>query len=332
MNCEYWYYFHAFFFFFAFLISFYLTPLFLNFAYRFEFIDAPDGKIKHQKTPVPYMGGVAVYCGFLCGIAFTMPFNSQIFLFIVGLSLLLLLGLIDDFITLTPYQKFCGQIVVAFCFIKNGFYLKEHLFQNYWNMFFSFLWILTIINAFNLVDIMDGLASIIALCVAIIFLIISFKLKTFIVSLLLLSFMGSLLGFYIYNRPPASIYLGDAGALLIGGFLGSIPFLLPWGTYTPYGYCAPFIILSIPLLENVSLILIRLYKGIPFYYGSPDHFAMYLSAKGWRKTSILGYVGGMSLFSGSVAALFVAGILDILPVIAAGLIFLIVWIAVLIRK
>jgi UDP-GlcNAc:undecaprenyl-phosphate GlcNAc-1-phosphate transferase len=145
--------------------------------------------------------------------------------------------------------------------------------------------------------------------------------------ILLASFLGPLCAFFIYNRPPARIYLGDAGSLFIGGFLGTVPFLFDWGTYNWYGYLTPIIILGIPLLECVSLIVIRSYKGIPFYQGSPDHFSCYLINNGWYKTSVLWYVSLLSIFLGGISLLFSLGIVGITNTIGLGLLFLIVWIA-----
>src|SRR5579872_2228235 len=83
---------------FSYLVTFYLVPFCSAIAYRFHILDVPDGKIKMHKKVVPYLGGVAVYGGFLCGLVFTMPFYNQIFFLLVGSSLLLLLGLVDDLI------------------------------------------------------------------------------------------------------------------------------------------------------------------------------------------------------------------------------------------
>ena len=312
---------------FSFLITFYLVPYFCSLARRLRFVDTPDGKIKRHKHATPYLGGVAVYGGFLCGLALTIPFENQIFLLIIGTTLLLLLGLIDDLFALKPYQKFFGQTIVALCFLKAGFYLKSHLFYNLWNIPFSLLWILTVINAFNLVDVMDGLATSLAIYATISFMIVAYYLHHFMVLILLASFLGPLCAFFFYNRPPARIYLGDAGSLFIGGFLATVPFLFDWGTYNWYGYLAPPIILGIPLLECVSLIVIRAYKGIPFYQGSPDHFSCYLIQHGWNKQIILLYVLLMSCLLGVVSFLFTIGWLGIGATLGMGILFLIVWIA-----
>ncbi len=317
---------------FSFLITLYLVPFFCSLAHKWEFVDVPDGKIKKHTASIPYMGGVAIYCGFLMGLAFTMPFENRIYLLLVGTMLLLFIGLIDDLFILKPYQKFFGQCIVALCFLKAGFYLKEHIFYNIWNMPLSFLWILTIINSFNLVDVMDGLATLIAINATISLVIIAALLHQYVVVILLNAFLGSLCGFLWYNRPSAQIYLGDAGSLFIGGFLAIVPFFFDWGTYNRFGYLTPIIIFAIPLLECVSLILIRWYKKIPFYQGSPDHFSCYLQSQGWKKEQVLYYVLLLSIFLGSTAISFSMGKLSIFYVSCLGVCFLTIWIGFLCKR
>jgi len=225
-------------------LSFYFVPFFRAVAIRFNILDAPDGKIKIHKKPTPYLGGLAVYCGLLCGLAVGVSVVGNTLLFLIGITLLLFLGLVDDLTPLKPYQKFGGQLLVVFCFLRSGIYLKEHFFYSSVNMVISALWILTIVNGFNLVDVMDGLATIIAIGAAGSFIIISILLHQYDIMILLCAFLGALLAFLYYNRPPATIYLGDAGSLSIGGFLATVPFFLKWGTYNVYGYLTPIIFFS----------------------------------------------------------------------------------------
>lgn len=310
---------------FSFLITFFLVPICSRLAYTLNLIDIPDGKIKKHAKPTPYLGGIAVYVGFLCGICLTLPIENKLFLLFIGTTLLLLIGLIDDLLILKPYQKFFGQIIAALSFLKAGFYLKEHFFHTFLNLIVSFVWILTIINAFNLVDIMDGLASTLAIGALVAFGAIALLTGNMIVLIVIMAFLGSLIAFLWYNKPPAKIYLGDTGSLMIGGFLSVIPFCLDWGIYNRYGFIVPIIILAIPLLEVVSLIIIRMYKKIPFYYASPDHFACYLRANGWTIYSILGYIFSLSLILGCVGICFFFNYLALQEISITACLFLCLW-------
>lgn len=310
---------------FSFLLTLYLVPVFCAIARRLRFVDQPDGKIKRHKQPTPYLGGVAVYVGFLAAICIAFPFESNMLLFFAGSTLLLFVGLIDDLIVLKPYQKFFGQFLATLCYLKAGFYLKANFFSNYWNTPISVFWMLLVINAFNLVDVMDGLATLLAICATSSFLGMAIYFNQPVLTILLCAFLGPLLAFFWYNKPPAQIYLGDAGSLFIGGFLATIPFLFNWGVYNISGYITPLVILAIPLLEVSTLILVRTYKKIPFYMGSPDHFSIYLQQNGWQKQTILVYVLSLSLFLFGVSFYFMLNKLQIMGLSLLGALFLGVW-------
>jgi UDP-GlcNAc:undecaprenyl-phosphate GlcNAc-1-phosphate transferase len=311
----------------SFLITFYLVPICIKIAHTLQFLDQPDGAIKVHKQATPYMGGVAVYIGFLVAFCVTMPLENSMILFFAGSTLLLFIGLIDDFVVLKPYQKFFGQILAMICFMKAGLYLKPQFFLSTpWHFPVSALWMLTVMNAYNLVDVMDGLATTLALSATTSFLVIACYTENVSVAILLCCFAGPLLAFLWYNKPQAKIYLGDAGSLFIGGFLATAPFLLSWGIHSPCGYLAPVIILAIPLLELAALIIIRTYKKIPFYLGSPDHFSIYLQKRGWKREAILAYVAILSLPLFIVAFLLFNNVLFAWQVLAVGCVFLFFWI------
>lgn len=314
----------------AFLMSFYITPLLIQVAYKLNIVDKPDGKLKQHETATPYLGGLAVYIGFIIALALVFPFQNNMFLFLVGTTLLLFLGLIDDLVVLSPQQKFFGQIIATFCFLKAGFFLRESFFSSVYNIIISFFWILTITNAFNLLDVMDGLAATVAIMATISFLACSLVLAEYTVSLLLAAFLGALLAFLYFNKPKASIYLGDSGSLFIGGLLATIPFMLPWGTYNILGAFTPVIILAIPLLEIATLIIIRTYKGIPFYKGSPDHYCLYLKRNNWSIKQILSYTIIMSSTLLIASFGFITNTLSLDTVLALGFLFILVWFCVFI--
>ncbi len=317
---------------FSFLFAFYLVPLLKTIAVRLNIMDIPDGRVKKHKEPTPYLGGLAVYLAFIVALALVFPFENDVFSFFVGITILLFIGLFDDLSPLRYYQKFAGQVIAALCFLRAGFYLKAHFFSHYWAIPVSFLWILSIINAFNLVDVMDGLATTLAGCATLSFLIMALYLQQPVVAILLSAFLGALVAFFWYNKPNAQIYLGDSGSLFIGGFLATVPFMLNWGEYNWYGYLSPIVILAIPSLEITALIIIRTYKGIPFFLASPDHFSIYLQKSGWSKWQILRYVLALSiiLFTGSF--FFLQGLIGLTSLITSGVLFLCFWIYMLIRR
>lgn len=314
----------------SFLITLYTIPLCIALAYRTGLLDRPDGVLKTHRKAVPYLGGVAIYLGFISSLALVFPFENKVLLLFIGTTLLLLLGLIDDIAPLAPYQKFFGQMVAAFCFLKTGFYLKEQFFSNLINIGVSYIWILVVVNAINLVDVMDGLATTIACMATSTFLVIALLLGQGVVALLLTCFLGALVAFLYFNKPPAQIYLGDAGSLFIGGWLATFPFMIPWATHTFYGFITPIVITLIPLLEVATLIIIRSYKKIPFYRGSPHHFCLFLMNRGWKKETILSYVVVLSILLFTLSILFVLGYINLIIVSLCLMVFIFFWYLILI--
>lgn len=289
---------------FSFLLGFYVVPLVMKIARRYNVLDVPDGNIKCHKAPTPYLGGIAVYVAFIATLALAYPFENKILWLLLGSTCLLFVGLVDDLHVLKPGQKFFGQVFAVLCFLKGGVALKTVFFSSFFNMACSAFWMLSIINAFNLIDVMDGLSSLVALVAASSFLCIALMFQLYSISLLLLAFIGAFLAFFLYNKPPAKIYLGDAGAMFAGGFLSAIPLLFPWSAQSLDAYYTPVVILAIPIIEICSLIVIRTRLGIPFYRGSPHHFAIYLQNKGWRKYHVLFFSLIMGLVFSTIAFLF----------------------------
>lgn len=317
----------------SFLTTFYLIPVLYNIALSLRVVDVPDGKIKCHARTTPYLGGIAMYAGFITALALIFPFDNQYTLFLIGLTLLVLVGLIDDLVVLSPLHKFFGQCIAALCFLKAGLYIKERFFYQVWIAIpLSFIWIISIINAFNLVDVMDGLATTIAATATFTFLGIAYLYQQPALMILLGSFLGPLGAFFWYNKPEAKIYMGDAGALFLGGFLSVVPFLFNWGKHNQYGYLISLIVLAIPLLELIGLIIIRSYKRIPFYKGSPDHFSIYLKNRGWKIWQILGFVFGLSLILMVYAILFACNSVSLGHLMIASLLFVIFWIATVFVK
>ncbi len=312
---------------FAFFFVLIVTPLLRRFALVYNIVDAPDGKIKKQKEPIPYLGGAAIFSSFLVSFVVFLPFQGHLVFLLFGLSMLFALGLIDDLWVTTPLQKLVGQMLAAASFLLAGISLKEVFLSSWVNSSLSFFWVLSVVNAFNLVDVMDGLATLLALCATLSFLFFALLFNLPYAVLLLSIFLGGLLGFFFYNKPPARLYLGDAGALFIGGFLAVVPFFFNWGFHSPTGFLVPVIILTLPLFEVLSLIVIRTCKGKPFYYGSPDHYCLYLLKKGWSKNEILIFSGAFALALFGVGYLVASGVLSLLQtflISVAGITFLVI--------
>jgi UDP-GlcNAc:undecaprenyl-phosphate GlcNAc-1-phosphate transferase len=287
--------------FFAFMLSLglslYITPIVRKGALLYDIVDRPDGKLKNQTDPVAYLGGVAVYLAVLLTLALTFDLSREILGILLSGTIIVILGIIDDFKVLPPKIKFIGQAIAAFVLIKSGIYIKLVFLPLWINIILSFLWLMVITNAFNIIDVMDGLATGIGCLVSIILFVVAIMNQHVLIAILTIALAGSLLGFLRYNFEPAKIYLGDTGSLFIGLLLGALSMI---GSYTQNNLAAcfsPVIILGIPIFDTVFVIYIRWRRGIPIIYGSPDHFALRL--RKWRfstiQTVILSYAASLIL-------------------------------------
>lgn len=319
---------------FSFFISFFLTsfliPFCIKLAFKFKIIDNPDGKLKIHEKITPYLGGVAIYVSVLFVLLFKFNFGYNSLIFFISVTLLMILGLVDDIIVISPLHKLFGQAACVFflsLFCSNLLFIYDYV-GKYLSFSFNMFWCLSIINAFNLIDVMDGLCSITAITSTISFLLISLIFNQVNIAILLVIFLGALTSFFLYNAPPARIYLGDSGSLFIGGVLSLIPFLINWPSRF-MAISSSFLVLAVPILELVSLIVIRLYKKIPFYLGSPDHFSIILKKKGWSKKEILIYVALINIFLAFVVILNVLNCIFLLQMLLLTFFVLLIWFCIL---
>src|SRR5437870_6454741 len=155
----------------AFILSFFFalcwTPLMRKAALQLDIVDRPDGKLKAHTATVPYLGGIAVYTAFLFTVGILSDFGQETLGLLLSGSIALMVGLIDDFGVLTPYQKLLGQTLAALVLVKSGIYIKLVVLPPWVAIPLTVLWILAVTNALNIIDILDGLASGVAAIAAI---------------------------------------------------------------------------------------------------------------------------------------------------------------------
>jgi UDP-GlcNAc:undecaprenyl-phosphate/decaprenyl-phosphate GlcNAc-1-phosphate transferase len=263
----------------AFLLTLYGTPLAQRVARHYNLLDLPDGRLKQHREPVPYMGGVIVYFAFISPLSLLFTFNQQLLGILFAASILLLVGLFDDFKALTPGIKFLFQIVATYILLKSGIAINLTILPGWANAVLSFLWILTVINAFNIIDIMDGLAASVGALATLTIFVVSLYNDNFLISILSLSLAGTLLAFLKFNWEPARIYLGDAGSMVLGLVIGSLAISSSYTRYNDLAWISGILVLGVPLFDLLYVMLLRLLHGRSPFLGSPDHFALRLRKK-----------------------------------------------------
>jgi len=312
-------------------LSLFLTPVMIEAALRHKIVDEPDGNLKNHRKPTPYLGGLSIYIAFVITLGLLLDNfnNNQILGVLLAGSMILILGLIDDFGALTPFIKFLGQFLAAYFLYKSGVKIQIAEFHENFNLLLTCLWVVGICNAFNIIDIMDGLAAGVgAISAFFLFLIIVFKENSPVIAIVTLALSGSILGFLRFNYKPAKIYMGDTGSMFIGIVLASLTMMVSYGDSNPYAYLAPFFIFSIPMFDMLFVMFHRFRKGLSVFQGSPDHFALKLIR--WngsiRKTVLSVYIAAVTtnlvgliyiFVIGKIAAFIVLGAYILVSLLAA---------------
>ena len=285
-------------------ITAYVTPLTIQIAHAFRITDTPDGRLKKHKNPTPYLGGLAVATGFVIvfGLLSTSESMDEASLGILaGGFMMLMLGLYDDLVNLRPSVKFLGQLLAIVALQKAGVGIRIAALNDWGNLALSVLWVTGITNAFNIIDVMDGLATGTAAIAALfLFLIAALTGGDTSIPFMAIVLAGALAGFLRFNVTPARIFLGDTGSLFIGFLMGALSMLVSYSGQNHWAIVTPVVLLAVPIFDTGFVALHRARKGIPFFRGSPDHFALRLAHSGlgvrrtvlaaWRVTALLGVV------------------------------------------
>jgi UDP-GlcNAc:undecaprenyl-phosphate/decaprenyl-phosphate GlcNAc-1-phosphate transferase len=302
----------------ALLFSLYGVPIARQAALKYGIVDAPDGRLKHQREPVPYFGGLAIYLAFLMSLAFTFEFRHDVLGIVLSGTIVVMLGLIDDFGVLTPWTKLAGQLLAVFVLIKSGIKIEIAALPDWLDLALTVFWMVGLINAFNLLDIMDGLSSGVGAVSASCLLVVALLQGDQTIAVMLVALIGSLLGFLKYNWHPAKIYMGDTGAMFIGLLLGAMTMIERYPSDHPLSLLTPVFIVGIPIFDTLFVMYIRHKRGLPILWGSPDHIAIRLRHWGlsvpqivitsYVATAIVGAIGlVMLLVSQEVGWLLCAG-------------------------
>jgi UDP-GlcNAc:undecaprenyl-phosphate GlcNAc-1-phosphate transferase len=282
----------------AFLLCLILTPMAMALARRIGFMDRPNTALKVHAEPVPYLGGLAIFLSFIAAVLivklarfpssipepwiFDLHLLRGVYAILAGGLAALVLGLIDDAHALSPQLKFIGQILGALILVKFG--LRVRFIDNeVLSVVLTVFWVLTVTNAMNFVDIMDGLAAGVGGIASLGFLLFSLNSGRFNDSVAAAALAGACFGFLAFNFAPARVYMGDAGSHFIGFSLAAISLNLSYSHQNYLAVFSPILILALPLFDLMLMTVIRTKKGIPPWKGSPDHIPLRLRALGLSK-------------------------------------------------
>lgn len=291
---------------FAFVLSIVLTGIMRKIAIKLEITDKPNFARKTQKEPVPYLGGLAIIFSFLItvfmGIQFLSPsrevVNDMIFLLLPA-TFLGFIGLWDDVKDLSPHFRLMIQVFMGLfgsLTITFGSTSGSATGNPTTDLILSIFWIVGVTNALNFFDNIDGGAAVASFMSATGIALYSFFTRQLYLFAFGLTLMGSLLGFFYWNRRPARIYMGDSGSLFLGILLATITMRIDPQTDSKWtSFAVPILLLALPILDTSVVVLNRLsYRRSPLQ-GGRDHLSHRLSNRGIRHRYILYIFGGIAL-------------------------------------
>ena len=269
-----------------------LTPRVREAAIRFGIVDKPDGRLKNHREPIPYLGGLAICLSFLLAVAMTFEFSEHVLGVLLAGSIVVILGLVDDLGQIGPWAKLAGQAVAILVLVKSGITIQLTFLPEPVAIALSVIWLLGVTNAFNLIDIMDGLSAGTAMIAALVLAVISDLNSGTVPATLAMALAGSCLGFLKYNFHPARIFMGDTGSMFLGLLLGALAMSNSYTDRNPAAALAPALILGVPIFDMLFVMAIRRARGLPVMLGSPDHVALRLRKWRWstRQTVVVSYV------------------------------------------
>ena len=277
-----------------------LTPVFKRLSVQLGCVDQPNLERKIHTQAMPLLGGFAVFGAFALNVSFNyllvvvaaahvnLPEDlsvhiagvlsvwRKLFVLVVGGLLMVALGAYDDRHDLRARTKLLGQLGIALLVALGGMRVTLFMHNQVASFVLTVLWIVTITNALNFLDNMDGLCAGIGLVCALLFALVAGIQHQFFVCVIGLALAGALLGFLPHNFKPATIFLGDAGSHFVGYMLAVLPVLGTFyrqGTPTHLPVLIPLLVLAVPLFDLVMVMWIRIKRSQPVYIGDVNHLS-----------------------------------------------------------
>ena len=287
-----------------------LTPIMRKIAVAQNVIDLPNSPHKSHKKSVPYLGGIAIITGVVSTTYFASlisEFTRDTFLLatsvLVPAVILGIIGLFDDIKNLSPWPRFVAQTVAGI--FTALLLISTDNFGNptgsrFFDISITIIWIVGICNAINFFDNLDGGAAGTVAVSSLGLAILSIHSEQYLITAMSVVTLGSMLGFLIWNKSPARIYMGDAGALFLGILIAVLSIRLKPITSTHVGsYLTPVLLLAVPILDTSIAVLSRLRRNLSPFQGGRDHLSHRLIRIGIRRKTA-------AIILWTISAIFVA--------------------------
>ncbi|MED1439658.1 MraY family glycosyltransferase [Aeribacillus composti] len=279
----------------TFVMASLLTPFVKKLALKINAVDYPEGRKVHTKV-MPRLGGLAIFFAVVIGFLYLQPDDPHMLKIILGATIVLITGILDDIFTLTPKQKLCGQLLAAFVVVTSGLLIDKVTLpfvgtvyiEEYLSYPLTILWIVGVTNAINLIDGLDGLAAGVTAIALTSIMIMGFMDGRLVVVALSVILIGSTLGFLVHNFYPAKIFMGDTGAMFLGYSVAIISMLGLFKNVALFSFVIPIIVLAIPLFDTIFAIIRRILNKQSITMADKHHLHYCLVDLGFsHRTSVL---------------------------------------------
>lgn len=294
-----------------------VTPAVIKLAIKTDAVDKPDERKVH-KVPIPRIGGLGIYISFMVAVGFYI-FSSyidhetlhQLKGLLVSGSLIVALGLVDDYKNLPAKIKLLGQILAATVLVV-GFDVRidfitdplgDYIYLEWVAIPATIFWLVGLTNTINLIDGLDGLAAGVSSIASVTILLVALKQNFFVVTILTAALAGASVGFLFYNSNPARIFMGDSGSMFLGFMLAGISVIGAVKSTATIALIVPILALGLPILDTAFAIVRRYRGGRPIFQPDKGHLHHRLLSLGFtqRQAVFLMYVISAMLGLSAVA-------------------------------
>ena len=319
----------------ALIVALAATPAVIVLADKTGAMDAPDARKVH-KGPMPRIGGLAIYCGFMVSVLLMLNFGelapemaNGVIGLLLGGTLIVIIGLIDDYKNLPAKVKLLGQIVAACVvvyfdvridFITDPF--GDYLYLEYLAAPATVFWIVGLTNTVNLIDGLDGLAAGVATIASITIMLVALQENVTLVALFTAALAGAAIGFLRYNFNPARIFMGDTGSMFLGFILAGVSVIGAVKSTATIALIVPILALGLPIMDTTFAIIRRYRGGVPIFKPDKGHLHHRLLDLGFsqKQAVLLMYVISALLGLSAVALNEVSGYMAIVIVVCVLLV------------
>lgn len=324
------------------VFSFLSTPLVKTLAYKVGAIDVPKDNRRMHKVPIPRLGGLAIFIGFMLSVLLFADLDRSVRGILMGAVMIVILGVLDDIMTLRALPKFLIQVAAAGVAVYHGNVIQylsnpvltsasPYIDLGAWSIPVTIIWIVAITNAVNFIDGLDGLAVGVSAITSATLLITAILVSEGNVAIILAALLGACLGFIPYNMNPARIFMGDTGSTFLGYILATLSIQGLFKLYAIISFAVPFLILGLPIFDICFAILRRVAKGQNPMQADRGHVHHRLIDMGFSQkqavaiaymiTAILGLSAVVLTSSGALKAMILIGAVCIVGAIGFKLIF-----------